>query len=101
MYTKENTMISSKEELSNYVEGIDLFNSQFLYLLTNPELERKVYEITVYEYRPDLIAEEFYGDTKYMGIVMAQVGVGLEGLKRGNKILLLPKSTVTSILNAI
>lgn len=101
MYTKGNTMISSKEELSNYVEGLDLFNSQFLYMLTNPELERQVYEITVYEYRPDLIAEDFYGSTKYTGIVMAQVGVGLAGLKRGNKILLLSSSAISEILSSM
>ena len=101
MYTKENTMISSKEEISNYIEGLDIFNSQFLYMLANPELERKVYEITVYAYRPDLIANEFYGSPKYAGLVILQSGVGLAGLKRGNKILLLSKDSIQSILNSI
>lgn len=101
MYTKNNQMISNKETLSNYIEGLDLFNSQFLYMIADPTLERKIYEITVFEYRPDLIAKEFYGSENYMGILMAQIGTGLSGLKRGNKISLLPLNVISSILNSL
>lgn len=100
MYTKQNKIITSKEEITNYVEGIDIFNSKFLYELRKPELNREVYTVTIYEYRPDLIAQDFYGDVKYEGILMLQVG-RLENLVRGNRILLVSRSDVNSILSRI
>lgn len=98
MYTRGDRIITNKSEVSNYVEGLDFFNSKFLYELSRPELSREIYEITVYEYRPDLIARDFYGDVSYQGIVMLQATGGLLGLKRGNKILLVPKVKVDSII---
>lgn len=97
MFTKGNSIVTNKQEISNYMEGLDLYNSKFLYEVTNPNYTRVAYEITVYEYRPDLIANDFYGDSGYEGIVMLQAKK-LENLKRGGKILLLPKITIDRII---
>lgn len=101
MYTKKDAITTNKCELSNYIEGQDLYNSKFLYELTSPTLDREIYEISVYEYRPDLIAKDFYLDEKYAGIVMLQVTGGLGSLKRGNKIRLIPKLKVDQIIGSV
>lgn len=100
MYSKQNKIITNKEEVSNYIEGLDIFNSRFLYELFRPELSRQIYTVTVYEYRPDLIAQDFYGDVKYQGILMLQVGK-LENLVKGNKILLVPRNKVDGIISKL
>lgn len=98
MFVKKDKIITNISELSNYVEGMDFFNSRLLYELTRPELEREIYEISVYEYRPDLIAKDFYGNESYQGIVMLQVPSGLLGLKRGERIRLIPMREINKIL---
>lgn len=98
MYTKGNKIITSRENLCNYIEGKDIYNSKFLMMLQDPKLEKIVYEITTYSYRPDLIAQEVYGSVNYMGLVMLQVGCGLEYLKRGYKFYLVSPKSMSNIL---
>lgn len=52
MYTKKDEIISNKENLSNYIDGIDVYNSSILVYLNNPIIERESYEITAYEVEP-------------------------------------------------
>lgn len=101
MFVKKDRIITNINELSNYIEEMDFCNSRLLYELSRPELSRELYEITVYEYRPDLIAKDFYGSDSYQGIVMVQVPAGLLGLKRGNKIQLVSKNVVNNILQEL
>ena len=101
MYTKANRIFSSKMDLSNYVEGFDVYNSKLLYKLLDPELEREYYEITVYQYRPDLIARDYYGSDTYMGLVIAQNGLGLENYKKGTVIQLIKKSSLDNLVSSL
>lgn len=101
MYTKESRLIGRRENLSNYMEGNDVYNSLFLHLLASPDLNKVPYQITVYEYRPDLIAQDFYGSVDYLGILMAQLGIGLDSLTKGTILYLIPKDTIETLLRNI
>jgi hypothetical protein len=101
MYKKQQKIQSSITNLSNYVEGFDVYNSWFLQKLGDQSLRREKYQITVYEYRPDLIAEDFYGDPNYMGILMSQIRIKLENLKRGVILELIPKEIIDNIISSM
>lgn len=101
MYKKQQKIQSSDTNLSNYIEGFDVYNSYFLYLISDPSLTRELYQITVNEFRPDLIALDFYGDSDYTGILMAQVKIGIESLKRGVVLELIPKNIIDNIISEI
>lgn len=101
MYNKSNSIISNKENLTNYIDGYDIYNSYLLVVLNDPSIPRVSYEITAYEYRPDLLAKDFYGSTNYMGLLILQASRGLETYKRGSILTLIPKNTLDSILSSI
>lgn len=101
MYNKSNTIISNKENLANYIEGIDVYNSSLLEYLNNPNITRELYEITVYEYRPDLIAEDYYGSSSYVGLLTLQAAKGLESYKRGSILRLIPKNILDNLLSSL
>ena len=98
MYTKESRIIGARENLSNYIEGEDVYNSLFLHIINDPTIERETYQITVYEYRPDLISKDFYGSTDYLGILLIQVGLGLSQYTKGTVLRLIPKETIDGLL---
>lgn len=99
MYKKGKAIVSSKEELGNYIEEFDVYNSSFLTKLLDPSLPRDPYQITRYEYRPDLIAEDIYGSSSYTAILMVQVGMGIENYTKGSYITVLSRETVGRIIS--
>ncbi len=99
MYNKPTKYTYTREELANYIEGNDVYNSSFLSIVSNPGLPREMYRITEYEYRPDLIANEIYGSTSYEGILMLQAGIPLSEYKKGVLLNVITKSALDSILN--
>ena len=99
MYSKSGNIISNKENLANYIDGYDLYNSTLLVILNDPSIQRVPYEITAYEYRPDLLARDFYGSTSYMGLLILQASRGLETYKRGSILNLIPKNVLDNILS--
>jgi hypothetical protein len=101
MYRKKSKIVSTYENLGNYIDGFDVYNSLFLQRIANPTLAREKYIITVYEYRPDLIAKDYYGSTSYMGILLAQIKLTVDQLERGVILELLPKTTIESIINSL
>lgn len=101
MYSKNNTIISDRTELANYIEGNDVYNASLLVYLNDPRVERTSYLITAFEYRPDLLAKDFYGSTSYQSLLLLQAGTSLEQLRRGSIIQLIPKKTLDSILENI
>lgn len=101
MYTKEQKIQNSLTNLSNYIEGFDVYNSLFLQKISDPTLEREIYQITVHEFRPDLMAQDFYGSAEYMGILLVQAKVDLKSLKRGVILELLPKKTIDNIISGM
>ena len=101
MYTRANRVSSGIEDIVNYVDGTDVYNSKLIELLRDPGLPREEYEIKTYEYRPDLIAKEVYGSVDYEGLLMIQTGSTLTNLQKGVTLMLIPKANLDALLRSI
>jgi hypothetical protein len=101
MYSRAKIVSSGLEDIVNYISGSDVYNSKLIELLKDPGLEREEYEITTFEYRPDLIAQEVYGSANYEGLLMIQTGTTLINYKRGETLMLIPKDSLDSLLRSI
>lgn len=101
MYTKAGTIQASKYDFSNYIEGYDVYNSKIIELVKEHEDEKVDYLITTMDYRPDLIAQELYGDTKFVAFLMITTALGLEGYKKGTTIRVLPRRVFDEIINSL
>ena len=98
MYRKKNKIIMAKNDPSNYIFGYDIYDSLLLSQINDTTLEKENYEITVHEYRPDLIAQDIYGSTSYLGLFLLQVKKPLTDLKRGTILSVLPKTVLDTII---
>lgn len=99
MYKSGETRKSgSFNEVSQYIEDHDVYNSKLLRVLVDPSITRVSYMITKYEYRPDLIAEDIYGSSEYCGLLMAQLRLSLNGFVRGNVLRIIPKKELDNII---
>jgi len=101
MYTRSNKVTSGIEEVVNYIDGNDVYNSSLIELLKDPGLPREEYEITTYEYRPDLIAADFYGSSSYEALLMIQTGTTLTNYTKGETLELIPKTDLDTLLRSI
>lgn len=101
MYTRNNKVSSSIDDIVNYIEGYDVYNSKLIEVLRDPSLPREDYEIKTYEYRPDLIAKDFYGSEDYEGLIMIQTGYTLTNFTLGTTLNLIPKTSLDSLLRSL
>lgn len=101
MYSKENKIFSGLSKLENYIEGNDIYNSKLLFLLGDPNIIRNEYKILNYQYRPDLIAKDFYGDVSYLGLLILQTGLPLSEYKIGRSLQLIPKESLDILLSSL
>lgn len=101
MYRKPDRIITKKINLSNYVNGYDLYNSALIHQLTNPDIPREEYVINNYEYRPDLIAEEIYGSTEYLGLLLITQATPLNQYKKGVILSIIPKKILDGIIESM
>ena len=101
MYSKENRIFSGTSKLENYIEDTDIYNSKLLFFLGDPNIQRTDYTILNYQYRPDLIARDFYGDVSYSSFIILQTGLPLSFFTIGRTIQLIPKDTLENILNSL
>lgn len=101
MYTRDNKVSSSIEDLVNYISGYDVYNSKLIEQLRDPSISRVQYEIKTFEYRPDLIAQDFYGSTAYESLLMIQTGSTLTNFTKGTTLMLIPKTSLDSLLRSI
>jgi hypothetical protein len=101
MYSKANKVSSGIEDIVNYISGYDVYNSKLIEQLRDPSLPREQYEIKTFEYRPDLIAQDFYGSTDYEGLLMIQTGSTLTNFRKGLTLALIPKSDLDSLLRSL
>ena len=101
MYTRNNKVSSNIDDIVNYIEGSDVYNSKLIEVLRDPSLPREEYEIKTYEYRPDLVAKEVYGSDAYEGLVMIQTGSTLTNFSKGTTLNLIPRSTLDSLLKSL
>lgn len=88
----------SFEDLSQYIEGHDVFNSKLLRVLNDPSVTRVSYMITRYEYRPDLIAKDIYGSVNYCSLLMSQCRISIDGYVRGVVLRIIPKDYLDKII---
>jgi len=89
--TEEHEPALSGFELENGIQGADIFDSALLYnLALDQEFERVDYVVKSNWYRPDLIAKEFYGDTRYEAFVILQAG-SIKNIRPGAIIKLINK----------
>ena len=87
----------SSFEIETGIEGVDIYASTLLYnLALNPKLEKEDYVIKTDWYRPDLIAKDYYGDTRYESFVILQAG-SIKNLEPGKIIKLIKKSEVEKL----
>lgn len=98
MFTKKKSITSSTNLMSYYIDGKDIFNSKLLRVMTDPKFTKVSYIIDRFEYRPDLIAQEFYGSEDFQGLLMFQTKLKLEEYTKGRILYLLPKSTLLNII---
>ena len=101
MYTRADKISSDLENIVNYVDGEDVYNSKLIELLRDPGLPREEYEIKTFEYRPDLIAKDVYGSTSYESLLMIQTGTTLTNFKKGATLMLIPKNSLDELLRSI
>ena len=101
MYSKTNKIFTGLSNLENYIDGNDVYNSKLLLLLGDPSIEKEEYKILNYQYRPDLIAEDYYGDSSYEGLLILQVASPLSSYTIGTTLYLIPKSVLDSILSSL
>lgn len=101
MYSKTNKIFTGISNIENFIEETDVYNSKLLLYLSDPTIERVDYEIITGQYRPDLIAKDFYGEYSYESFIILQAGLPLAGFKRGVVLRLIPKDTLDSILSSI
>lgn len=101
MYLKAKRINKSKKDLSNYVDGFDLYNSRIIDILKDYDEEKISYEIKTMEKRPDLIAEDIYGSTDYLGILYLTVGLPLESYTKGTVLKVFPKRILDKIIESL
>ncbi len=99
MFNKKSNISGSNERLDNFIEGNDVYNSELLLKLFDPDLPRVNFIITTQKYRPDLISEDFYKSSKYSEYVILQAGLPLSELKQGTTLQLIPLSILKGLIN--
>ncbi len=101
MYNKRKTILAYKENLGNYIENFDVYNSLLLLRLSDTSLPRELYQIKTYEYRPDLISKDYYGSESYLEYVLLQGGMAIQSYKKGTILRLIPKDILDSIIESM
>ena len=101
MYTKPKRLSSNIVDLSNYIENYDVYNSKLLSILADPNIYKESFIITASNYRPDLIAERYYGSADYTGLVILQSKKRLFEFVEGTELALIPKQMLDKIIDSI
>lgn len=100
MYKRPKRIYTNLKRLENYIEGEDVYNSLLLFLLQDTKLETSEYTVNV-PYRPDIIAEEFYGDVGYEPFVILQLKTPIDKVTKGRTFKFITKSEIDRILDQI
>lgn len=101
MYIKDKKTNISGNELANYIEGFDVYNSKLVELLNSSNIRYEYYQITTNEYRPDLISADIYGSSKYVGILYFVNGISIESYIKGNVIRYIPLGVLSSLISKL
>lgn len=80
MFSKNKSIIKSRTlELSNVIEGTDIYNAKFIYMLRKLP-EAGVEKVNVRYNRVDLLSKSIYGDSQYSDILLLYNGVTIDQL---------------------
>ena len=107
MFTQNKVVSSNKTELANFIKDQDIFNSLLLEEMHKPGMTRYIYNVnslilpSATNYRPDLVAIDFYGSEDYLGILLLQASPSLSSFKKGSRLSLLPKETIDEIITRL
>ena len=95
--TEEHEPTLSGFEFENGIQGADLFDSVLLYnLALDKSLVRSDYIVRSNWYRPDLVAKDFYGDTRYEAFVILQAG-SIKNIRPGVILKLINKEDLNTL----
>lgn len=101
MFGREKYFIrSSNVSASLFVEGDDVQNSEFYYLLDNC-ITRDKYTVTKYEHRLDLIAIDIYGSTDYAWIIQYLNRISNDKVLKGTILEYIPLDTLTNLIATV
>ena len=101
MYSKSKRVFTNKMDLANYIEDSDVYNSELLNIISQSEIEREEYKIRKFEFRPDLISRDYYGDSRYFGLFLLTCGADFDDFQIGNSLYLIPKDTLDKLIAII
>lgn len=102
MYTRPSRISSGTPEVFDFIsEERGVYDSLLLYRLSDSLIPRENYEIKVSPFRPDLIAEDFYGSAEYLDLVVLQAAIGLQDYRVGTIISLIPKNVLDLIISNV
>lgn len=102
MYTRSKQFIKSGSNISPslFVENNDIHNSELLYRLDNIT-DRKLYQITKFENRIDLISNDIYKTDDYSWILLYINRVNVEDLVRGTYLEYIDESVLKNLISSI
>ena len=101
MYRRK-TISVNKNGIENYIDDTDIYNSKLLNIISaDSSIERVPYKIEQFEYRPDLICEDFYGSIDYYGLFLLTCGAEIDDFQLGNILYLIPKGTLNTFIASV
>lgn len=101
MFGREKFFIrSSNVSASLFVEGDDVQNSEFYYLLDNC-IDRKTYLVTKYEHRLDLISIDIYGSNEYAWVIQYLNRITNDDILKGVTLEYIPIETLNTLISTV
>lgn len=102
MYTRTKQFIKSSANLSPnlFIDGNDIHNSEVLVKLDRLK-DRKLYEITKFEHRIDLISNDIYKTSDYSWVLLYMNRIKIEDLVRGTYIEYVPEDEIRNVINSL
>lgn len=98
MFSKSKRINLNRSDISNYIEGEDIYNSKLLDIISQGDFSRETYVIQENEYRPDLISLDYYGSTRYFGLFLLTCGAEFDDFTIGTELHLIPRDTLDTII---
>lgn len=101
MYDKKKSIVKvGVLELSNYIEGNDLYNSKFIYMFRKLN-QHSTYKINTRDFRLDLIALATYGDVTMGELILLYNGLTISELKTDLELKLFKKEDLVNLIGKL
>jgi len=99
-YNTSSNSNSSRSDITKYVSGNDIFNSQLLYEL-NRVTELIPYQIKSYQYRPDLICSDIDYPVEYEWILLFINKIDITEYRTGEVIYYIPRKIIDNLIQTL